>query len=178
MGGSSIVTIRPTMTRSPASDPSGPGVAVGSGARPAGHDGDVRGFVPAKTQPLTRASTKSVADAERNCLRDPDMRHLVQGSSAAIEAALCMGGPRSPDRYLLRGSEEAGLFNPRSERERAAPRSRPSPAERATALSRRRPRDAVAPWQGPPRTMLCHTERRGPGRRQTQRARSGSRGRR
>ena len=47
-----------------------------------------------------------------------------------------------------------------------------------TALSRRRPRDGVARWQGPPRTRHGRRQRQRVGRRQTYRARSCSRGQR
>jgi hypothetical protein len=40
------------------------------------HDGDVGALVPAKTQPLTRASTTSAADLDPNLLREEDMVHL------------------------------------------------------------------------------------------------------
>ena len=84
MAGSSIVTIRPTMTRSPPSEPVAPAVVVGAGASSAEHDGDVGELVPAKAQPVTRASTISAADNEPNPLRDASMLHLLQGWSAAV----------------------------------------------------------------------------------------------
>src|SRR5687767_7651384 len=81
--GSSIVTIRPTMTRPFPSDPASPAVLVGAGASATVHDEDVGELVPARAQPATRRSTTSAAELGPNHGRDANMGHLLRGLSAA-----------------------------------------------------------------------------------------------
>ena len=83
--GSSIVTIRPTMTRSPPSEPVGPAVVVGAGAPSAEHD---RG---------ARAGEGAAGDEGEHDQRTPTTSGIpcgtwtwgtsLRGSSAAVGAA-------------------------------------------------------------------------------------------
>jgi hypothetical protein len=77
MGGSSIVTMRPMMTRLPPAPGSvALALLVGTGEPPVAHDG-VGERVPGKAQPVTRASTASAADNGSNPLRDAGMGHTL-----------------------------------------------------------------------------------------------------
>ena len=166
-GGSSIVTMRPTMTRSPRPGPAGPAGAVGVRAPPAGHDVDLGEFVPPKAQPAARATTMSAANSEPNPLRDAGIWDLPARVSTEVgPLAHRSSAEHGPVTYSGR-PEGRVLFNPPSGERAGGRRGRPltgldqansEAAEgrdtvRAAALSRRRPWDAVAPSQGPPRTM-------------------------
>ena len=158
IGGSSIVTIRPTMTTLPPPDVA-LAALVGAGEPPAVQDGDGGALAPLGAQLTATASANSTADAEPNPLTDAGMGHLL--------ARRILGGPSGlPVHRSTRGAwthspmrafEGAGWFNPAHGDENAGGPCGP-PAHRSTRRrwpTGRWPRAPRRPRPAFPRSRSC-----------------------